>query len=566
MTRTLEAALSSRAPHFVPSPTVEQFILTVAEGPRGEMRFVVLEGPRGEGKTTGGLMACTALAERVCNDFGGPLPIRVGVVRDTWQNLSRTTLVSFHEARQLGVPIEVFDGGLQAAIRRGNGEELVHFDFFGLDRREDADKLQGFACAVLWLEEVAPAAGLATGIPAEVLGLGATSVRQSGVPPRILVTMNPPDEDHWIGTIEQELSQRGLDGMRVVRLHIPPGEKSAHFERMAATTEGDDARRWQLAAEEFDAYRARNLAFLESIGRSDLVKRLVKGERGMVVLGEAVVPNFSRLLHVAKEPLPVYPQLPMHRWWDSGTPSLHPAIAWVQVGPNWINVLGSRTGENVGILEFIQDEVLPFQQKYGIRTPTAAWGAGRDRMVAHGTLTVEGEDIAYDATEQRRNLPRGQMGRGAQRGFKFRDIGDPACLIPEGTSSQRTVALAIENALGTSFEPGPVAWSARREALLAAFSRKGLGDRMLVQIDPTENDLMIKGLAGRFHYGKDLATGRIIGTIENAKKNSGIYSHAIDCLGYGLGVLFPAGEWLQQRSRTTAPSTPARAPRSWIGT
>jgi hypothetical protein len=536
-------------PAYAPSPTVEQFILGCSLGPREEMRMLILMGPRGEGKTAGGIVAPLALAGRLAEDGAGEvLPVRVAIVRDTWTNLDRTTLVSMDELRGRGLPIEFLADRHEARVKApGADRELVHWWCFGLDRAEDCDRLQGFQAAVLHLEEVAPAAGFEGGVPAAALGMGAMSLRQPGVPPRLLVTTNPPDDDHWILRAEESLHAAGLSAVRVHRWTIPPGERSAHFQRLAEAlaARGDlaMAQAWQSAADEFDRYRERNLAFLESIGRTDLVARLVHGQIGTVQQGTAVVPQFSRPLHVAQAPLPVYPQLPLIRGWDSGTPNLHPACVWMQGGEGWLNVLGSRTGENCGLVEFLRDQVLPFQARYGL---------------------VARQPLGAPTTGPARPWARWPGGAGAH--YRYRDIGDPACLIPEGTSSQRTVALEIEHALGTAFEPGPVSWTARREALHAAFARKALGDRMFVAIDPTENELLIKALAGRFYYPTNQVTGRIEGTVQAAKRVSGIYSHAVDALAYALATLYPAEAWVQRHQAARAPGAPPPRPAtSWVG-
>lgn len=555
----LPAAIKA-APRYLPSPTVEQFICAARQGPLAEMRLLMLEGSRGEGKTTGGIMACGAIAERVLAELPNPrslLPIRVGVVRDTWANLERTTLESFREAAAQGLPIEVTHGGHQAVLRGPGGAELVHFWFFGLDRPDDADKLQGFQCAILWIEEAAPAAGIASGVPEEALTLGNTSVRQRGVPKRIFLTHNPPDEDHWIVKIEAALERRQIRGVKVARWSIPPGEKAEHFTRLAESAWAvgalEEAEAWRQAADEFSLYRERMRGILEEGGRGDLVSRLVSGQRGMVTVGEAVVPNFKGQTHIYQEDgkpasIPLYRQLPVQRWWDSGTPNLHPAIVWAQVGPSpdapaWVNILGSRTGENVGITEFIFEQVIPFEQEYGLRPEerprmTKPPPAGQPVPAFGGAGTVT-------------------TGRG-RRDMQFRDIGDPACLIPEGTSSQRTVALQIQELLQTSFEPGPQDWPSRREALHTGFGRNARG-RPVILIDPTENELLIKALGGRFHYPKD-STGRIIGTIKAAKRVSGMYSHTVDCVAYGLAVNFPAHD----AYRRPAPKMPDRRVSGWM--
>lgn len=524
----------SAAPSFIPSPTGEEFICAVMMGPPGELRLLILEGSRGEGKTSSGVMACLALAERLLREGRrADLPLRVAVVRDTWTNLERTTIESFEELRRKGLALTWKDGHREAVVPYGPAD-LVHFWFFGLDSRDDADKLQGFSCGVYWLEEVAPAAGLASGIPVEALGLGVTSVRQARIPPRLLVTMNPPDADHWIVRVEEQLAELQIKEVRVARFLIPPGEKSAHFRRLAETVRAGERAAWEGAADEFDAYRTRNAVVLEAIGRADLVARLVRGERGDVQVGEPVVPMFNRKTHVAAEPLPTFAHVPLVLGFDGGA---SPSCVVLQdlADLAGVNVLGSHTLENASMEQLIRDWLYPFLQRYGLmpRTLKDPYGAPR------------------------------------RRGYEFRVIGDPSLQWEGATSrAENAAGLVIQELLGIGLEPGPVEWSARREAAHAAFWRAGKKDRpRFIQIDPTENDLLIKALGGRFRYPKNMATGRVIQQIQAAKKESGpLYSGTPDALFYPLAVLHPAYEWLVKQNRTPVPRSPVPEPKSWMGT
>ena len=130
--------------------------------------------------------------------------------------------------------------------------------------------------------------------------------------------------------------------------------------------------------------------------------------------------------------------------------------------------------------------------------------------------------------------------------------------------SNRTAALVFELMMQEAVEPGPVEWSARRESLYAAFGRKGPGDRLFVQIDPDENDLLVDGLAGRYHYVEVKATGEIQADIASAKRASGVFSHCVDALGYVLAVLFPAHEWAARQMQEKPPKGPER-PAGWLG-
>lgn len=522
----------SLAPVYAPSPTAEEAIRAFANGPRTELRLIEIEGSRGEGKTTAGIWCCAALAERVIADGQArSLPLKVGVIRDTWVNIQRTTIDSFMQARAKGADIEFFNQQHDCILYDDARHPLCHFYFFGLDRPDQADNLQGFQCAVLWLEEIAPAATMSAGIPAEALGLGVTSIRQEGIPGRILLTFNPPPPDHWVATIEETLENLGMENVLIQRYVFTPGEKSAHFRELAAEAETEAERKaWTEAADVFDNYRARNQIFLEAIGRGDLASRLVSGHRVAVQEGEALVRSFSRAHHVAKQPIQILTGIPILRCWDFG---LTPSTVWCQCGPDWLNILGSRRSDHDGMEQHILNHVFPFQEKYGIGKPK------------HGS----------------------GFGKGARLGFDFEDIGDPAGLSMSPVNSEQTAARVIEAYLGTFFQPGPIEWSARREALQSAFWRKGGGGkRMFVQIDPDENEELIMALDGRAHYPKEIRTGRIIETVEALKRASGKWFQSLDALSYGLAVKWPADEWMRTRLRETAPSTPdTRPPGSWLG-
>jgi hypothetical protein len=525
-----QASAPSITREFIPTVSQEYFLGAVAEGPAGELRLVIGEGPRGVGKTATGLLACVALADRIDREGRKwALPLRVGCVRDTFINLQRTTLASIEEMGRKGIKMAWRDGRRECVLYDSDGlVPMVHIYFFGLDRPDDADKLQGFVCGVLWLEEIAAAAGLDTGIPADVLALGGTSLRQPGVSwPRILVTMNSPDDDHWIGKVEDELETRGLASIRVFRVPIPGHEKAAHFRALAIETATDHAtsEAWTESAEEFERYTERNRALLESIGRQDLVVRLVEGRRGSVQIGEPVVPNFSQE-HISAEALPVFRHLPILRGWDQEP---NPAVCIFQVLPEnrGINVLGSHVMENATMEQLIKQWLIPW--------------LGKNQLLTRGAQPTS-------------------WGRGPKGGLTFEDIGDPVFLHTQLTAGQVLMQL-----LGTSLQPGPVGWEERRASALACFERGAKGGRRFVLIEKDENKDLISGLSGRFRYPKDHTTGRIIMTSEAAKRVSGKWSNPCDALFYGLAVKYPAAEWLRRLTRTSAPAPRQPPPRSFMG-
>ena len=79
--------LSPTAGYYVPSPTCAKFIRATRHGPLDEMRVLILRGARGEGKTSGGLWACMALAERLLDAQQRGLWQQPGAYREALENL-----------------------------------------------------------------------------------------------------------------------------------------------------------------------------------------------------------------------------------------------------------------------------------------------------------------------------------------------------------------------------------------------------------------------------------------------------------------------------------------------
>ena len=263
-------------------------------------------------------------------------------------------------------------------------------------------------------------------------------------------------------------------------------------------------------------YREKMRAAFEADGRQDLVRRLVEGQIGSVLLGEAVTPGFSDL-HIAKEPLPISMRWPMYRGWDLW---MSPACAFVQVTPSGhVHVVGALQASGMGVEEFIQQHVLPWQTKYGILPP-------------------------------RPGSPDG-FGRGPRGGFTIEDVIDPSGSTPDQSSSKRSARKIIEQLLRTSCSPGPVAISARVQSVNTLLGRMP-GGRPMLQIDPVEGKPLIRALRGGWHRSR--SPSGIIGPII---KNEA--SHIADGFGYLIAKLFPPGE-VVARADALANSRPALPP------
>lgn len=449
---------------------------TIWDFVHAEEEVVIVFGPRREGKTVGGVAAILAHAAR--NPSARPL--RVAVVRDTWTNLERSVFFTLKDGARRGWwHVEWLQDGTQALL---NG--VAHLFFFGMDRPADANKFQSFECGMAWIEEPAPAADLASGVPVEVFAMAMSSLSQAGTKVRLQITMNPPDEGHWTLNIAGIIAEKNYQHLRVKLCWIPRGENP------------------HLAP----GYRERLLAGFELSGRMDLAARLAYGKVGSVNIGEAVTPEWSDGLHIYAEngcpsPIPYSARWETFRFWDFG---LNPTCIWCQLTPlGNLYVLGVVVGDGMGVTELIQQEVLPFQHALGMHVPYNA----RD---------------AYGQTSMR-------------TGWRFRDIGDSAANTREASSSERSAKLALETLLHTSFEAAPVEFSARRDACKAGLNRIVNG-RPLIQLDPDTTKPLQAALRGGWQYPR-LPNGKL-----GDKPIKNIHSHPGDAFGYGLSVIFPPHE------------------------
>lgn len=467
-----------------------------------------LMGPRGEGKTTHGYYRLLHRAKKYLPRE--VLPLKCVAIRDTLVNLRDSTIKTLHELEGQGLTVEWdHSQGHESGALLGNG--LVEMRFLGLDRMAEVNKLQGMGAGVIWLEEPAPAADISGGIPVEVFGVAATSLRQQGVVDAwIQITMNPPDEDHWtlaVGERMLELEHKirqlmpALGQRPMVRLfRIPKGENAFYS----------------------DQRRAENRLALEATGRGDLVARLIEGQVGQIVLGEPVIPEYNDQTHVAPDPLPVLRYGTIVRSWDFG---LTPTVSWWQITPSaHVNALWTVQGVNQGVEQLIEEQIKPWESEY-LR--------------------------AFEGT--------------------IRDVGDPAGRQREQSNSEHTAVMVIETKLTSAigqhapraiFEDGPIHWPSRRDALKALMNRMSRG-RPIVQVDP-ENKPLRRALRGGWHYPKD-ALGRITATLMAAKRASGLHDHIGHEACYFASVLFPVEDYYRKPTRPTAASIPARRDLSWMG-
>jgi len=415
--------------------------------------------PRGEGKTSAGIISMGYHASMQDKAYR---PMPWAIIRDTWSNLERTTLQSFLLPRP-----GTFEASIRSRLIVRDGGRYLELPglwvawLFGVDTPSDLNKLLSMQLAGVWLEEAAPAmeADIGSGVGEETWAVAISSLRHPvNTNRRAQITMNYPDEDHWtwIRFFENPTADQKL-------FRIPSGENQF-----------------------IDSQYRENMAKALS-NRPDLMARLVEGKPAHVQVGEAVTPEYHESYmgmpwHRSDQVLTPVKGATVYRFWDGG---LNPTSVFVQVTNAGRMVgLGTRRGINVGMKQFIANEVKPF--------------------IAERFGQVE----------------------------KWKDFGDPSLRERDQSDSTVTAAKIIEEELGTTFEGGISDWPSRREAMRELFTSI-LQDGVPKFILSKDDGILHRALNGGWHYRKD-PTGRIIYDIPVKD----ISSHPGDALSHGLAKIF----------------------------
>lgn len=297
---------------FFPNPVQRSFIESQALADLFSSRV-------GEGKST-------ALAWSILHHTRHNPGANWAVVRDTWENIQKTTLKTFFEWFPPGIY------GTWHGTRReftwAEGVAKGTVSFVGMEDPSDASKLLSWELGGIAMDEPAPAMGSA-GIDEFVFDIAMTRLRQPGMKWRPMkLATNNPDESHW--TYKKFVSP-GIDGFRV---HQPSNPENAH----------------NLPDGYYETIR-KTLA-----ARPDLIRRFVDGEYGYQAEGKAVTPQWNDKIHLANG-LVAIPRRQLILLWDFG---LNPTCIITQVTPlgTW-NILESFVGDEIGAQELIESEVLP---------------------------------------------------------------------------------------------------------------------------------------------------------------------------------------------------------------
>ncbi len=302
---------------FLPNPTQKEFIESRSEADLFSCRM-------GEGKSAALCWSCFYFMQwNPGTDFL--------FIRDTWENMQRTTLKEFFNwfpPGVLGVWNEKKKLFKWTAERIGLKGDV---SFLGLDDKRDAGKLQSMPLDGFAMDEVAPAVAESaeTGISEEIfdLALGRRRSKNANWVAGKLATNNP-DERHWS---YRRFVDPGEEGFQVWQTREPENVvnlQEGYYEKLR--------RRWSH--------------------RPGWVRRFIDGKYGFQQIGKAVTPQWSDDLHLA-EGLKPYARVPLHFLWDGGH---HPCWIVTQIAPsgNW-NILECIVGDGIGVFELVEDHVKP---------------------------------------------------------------------------------------------------------------------------------------------------------------------------------------------------------------
>jgi hypothetical protein len=457
---------------FSNAPVISEFVKTIVTGSNAKFGTEILcLGARGDGKTTGVLCAAPLHAVEHHNQ-GYPLPVNWMAVTDTFTSHKLKTVRSLESPLYKG-GWKLRDNDHVAEFYQG-GTKTVHMDLFGIEDQGAMDRMR-MESHCLWFEEPAPSAVMvqSSGISLEAWMLGITSCRLPSHFNAKVATENYPDEDHW--TIERWKPSHNVvfahpDKLRQLFEIIEQPAPEALFQKYPTGTpvsmcvgvnEGRVHFRVPIgerASEEDRLQWARALK-----DRPDLLRRLILGQPGVVMLGDQVAKGFTREAFTSKNRVPFMSGEPLYFGFDFGHT---PTCVIGQPVKGVLRIKAALYLQNAGMTQLMEDLVRPYLARF------APWVLRNPDEYAL---------IGHDPSQGNISDPKGSEA----------DIDNAALL-------------AIQESLGGGwFEMGPVMWDVRKDALVQIFNRR---NGVVIEDNDFTQDF-IRALDGRWYFAKSHTGG-----------------------------------------------------------
>lgn len=351
---------------------------------------------------------------------GYPLPTKWLGAADTFASHVAKTHESLMEPLWAGL-WTLRDGG-HVAVFTIDGTELVHLRLFGVEDQAGMDRLRA-ASHALWFEEPAPSSVLvqSSGLTESAWGLGITSCRLPSYKHPKIMTLNYPDEDHWTWQrfVVQQHPGTGYE-------RIPPGERASEEQRA----------RWKQAL----------------ITRPDMLRRLLLGQPGTIMLGPQVAVGFNADRHVTR--CTPTPHVPVWIGQDGGHT---PTSVIGQRLEGRVRILGALSSEHDGMRGHVRSLLLPW---LGEHTP---W-------------VLDVPDMCF---------------------VRY----DPAIDTDEQADIETNPLRVMRSLLPGQYRPGPVSWDGRKDPMLALLNAMHQGDPVL-QVDPVQARGLVRALDGGWYYAQ----------------------------------------------------------------
>jgi len=450
---------------------------------RARCNFIM--GPLGSGKTYASIIRILIQMREQSPNADGVRPTRFVAVRNTFPDLTSTTIKDFLEifTPALGT---MKMGGLEvptftAAANLPDGTRIrSEVMFLALDRVDSIKKLRGIQCTGFWLNEVkelekpiVDMADLRHGrYPSSIAG--GVECDWHGM----FGDTNAPDEDSWYFKLAELSRPEGWNFHKQPGGLFPTGAKRADGSEIF--TANEDAENLHNLPDGYYVNGQRGKA-------DDWIRVNLCNEYGFLVDGRPVHPEYVDSIHCASEPIEYDPKLPIILGIDFGRT---PAAAVVQFQPQW--------GRYVAIDEFVSEDMS--QQLF----------APELRLFLTSTFQIE----ADEADSMTRHV---------------RAWCDPAGEA-RGQATEDTPRLILQ-AHGIPARPAPSnSPTLRRTALANPFRRLGMDGRPSLIISPRCR-MLRKGLMGGFCY-KKLKVAGSDRFHEQPDKN--MYSHIVEALEYAL--------------------------------